>query len=144
MISTLKKRYAMGLAPAGLGFLFLALAGPGLGLELGAVPPPAPYLPGALFSLALAFSLGGPVVVRTLFAHGRRHDSHTPGDLFLAFQTRLILTALPAPYFTLAALVWEIPRFHAAGMLLAALYGLYYQYPSRARIQGDRKIFKVP
>ncbi|MCG8531244.1 MAG: hypothetical protein MI749_11320, partial [Desulfovibrionales bacterium] len=140
MISTLKKRYFMGLAPVGLGGCLLVPAG-----SAGVLPlEVSPIWPRVVFILALASSLGGPVVVRTLFAHSLRHGTHTPKAAFLAFETHLILTAFPAAYLTLVTLVWEFPRFHGAGTLLAALYGLYYQYPSHRRIMADQGIFRVP
>jgi len=43
----------------------------------------------------------------------------------------------------LVAYLLEFPRFYLAGTVLMALYAVYYYYPSKKRIQFERKIFRV-
>jgi hypothetical protein len=47
------------------------------------------------------------------------------------------------PYLALAALAAGRPGFHQTGIFLAVFYALYYGYPSRGRIDFDRRLFRV-
>lgn len=96
-----------------------------------------------LFTLAAITALAGPLFLRTLFAHSVRSYQNVPPPLFLSFQRRLLRISLLTPYMAFAAVAFDFPRFYAAGIVLMALYALYYYYPSARRIAFDRKIFRV-
>jgi hypothetical protein len=44
---------------------------------------------------------------------------------------------------SLIAQILQLPRFHLAGTIIMALYALYYYYPSKRRIDFERRIFRV-
>jgi hypothetical protein len=47
------------------------------------------------------------------------------------------------PYLALPACLFELPKFHFTGTVLMALYAAYYYYPSKKRVDFDRRIFRV-
>ncbi len=102
-----------------------------------------PFWSPILFTLAAVTGIAGPVLVRTLFAHASHHKKQVDPEDFLAFQYRILRVSLITPYLTFIGILFELPRFYAGGMVLIALYALYYSFPSRTRIMFDRKIFRV-
>ena len=51
--------------------------------------------------------------------------------------------ALVTPYLTLAGYWLALPKFYLSGAVLMTLYAGYYFYPSRRRLEFDRRIFRV-
>lgn len=95
------------------------------------------------FILSIALAAAAPVFLRALFAHRIRQAKSVSKAVFFRFQNRLIRTALMTPYLALAVCLMEMPRFYQAGIVLATLYALYYSYPSKRRIDFDRRVFRV-
>lgn len=95
------------------------------------------------FCISLTGAMAGPVVVRVAFAHGVKGKARVGETAFFRFRRRLIHVAMIGPYLALVALVPDFPGFHGLGILLAAFYAIYYGYPSRARIDFDRRLFRV-
>ena len=142
MADELRKTYFMLLMPAVVGFivLFCIRSFHLFDLELikfhGVFAPP-------LFILSVIFAIGLPIFFRSLFAHKVRDQKNvSEGDL-LQFEQTFLYIALITPYVTLAAFLFEIPRFYCAGTVIMALYAVYYYYPSERRIQFERRIFRV-
>ncbi len=117
MPGPLKKTYWMVLAPAG-ALLLLAGLGPSAALPL-------------------------PVFWRTLFAHRIQHQQAVSEPVWIQFERRLIVIALVSAYLLIPAVWWAFDDFYFLGMALMALYAGYYFYPSRRRIQFDRRLFRV-
>jgi len=142
MIKDLKKRYFMLLSPALLGF-FLTGTAKGAGWIF-----PCPFGRSLLFSkllfvLAALTAMAGPVLVRTVFAHGVRNNKQVDPEVFLKFEMRLLYIVLTTPWFALAAYGCDFEKFYTAGIVLMALYAAYYYYPSEKRINFDKRIFRV-
>lgn len=142
MSAELKQVYYRRLLPA-LVAIALAAAARTTGLA-GMVPPAATKAVGAgLFAAAIAAAVGLPIWIRAVFAD-RVGQSRGVGEAdFARFQRHLITTALVAPYLAAIALTLNLPSFYQAGSFLAALYAMYYHYPSERRIGFDRRLFRV-
>jgi len=95
------------------------------------------------FILAVVFAIGLPVFMRSLFAHKMRDRTHVSREELIKLERTLIYISLVTPYLTLIGYLLEFPRFYFTGTVLTALYALYYYYPSKKRIQFDRRIFRV-
>ena len=91
----------------------------------------------------MVFAVALPIFFRTLFAHKIRHQKSTSEAELIKFERNFLYIALVAPYLMLVAYLLEFPRFYLAGTVLMALYAVYYYYPSKKRIQFERKIFRV-
>ncbi len=96
-----------------------------------------------LFVVAMIFAVAMPILLRTLFANRWRAEKHTPARAFYLLQCRLLFVSLAAVYLLPLICIVRIPPFYQGGIILAALYGVYYHYPSRRRIAFDQRIFRV-
>jgi hypothetical protein len=96
-----------------------------------------------LFAASIAAAVGLPIWIRTAFANRMRRSRGVGEADFARFQRHLIATALVAPYLAAAALALSLPSFYQAGSFLAALYAMYYHYPSEQRVGFDRRLFRV-
>ena len=96
-----------------------------------------------LFVAAVVLAVAVPVFLRASFAHRVRTLRRVSGEDFYLLQRRQIGTALTATYLIPVACLVELPAFYQAGIVLAALYAAYYQFPSARRIAFDRRIFRV-
>lgn len=96
-----------------------------------------------LFLAAIVLAVAAPVALRTHFAHRMRKARHTPPVDFDRLQRRLIRFTLGAVYLVPIVCLVDLPVFYHAGVVLAALYAVYYQFPSDRRIDFDRRIFRV-
>ena len=142
MASKLKQGYYRQLLPA-LAAIGLAAAARSGGLLATASPANARTVGIGLFVLAIAFAAALPVFIRATFAHRVRLDRGVEEAAFIRFQQRLVRAALMTPYLVPACMLMGLPRFYQAGIVLAALYALYYHYPSEQRIGFDRRLFRV-
>ena len=143
MVSHLKKRYVMLLAPAGGAFTLLFIlhhtASPLLqkGIDVPPVVSALVFVTAAMTALAL------PIALRTLFAARATRQECMDAGRFLKFQCTLLGTAMVTPYLGVAALALGIQKFYASATLLMGLYAVYYYFPSRRRIDFDRRIFRI-
>jgi len=142
MASKLKRTYLNLLIPAIAGFIIVLFI-----RQFNMVHPGLYHVPMALapiiFVLSVVFAVALPIFYRTLFANKIRHQTNTSETDWLKFEQNLIRIALVTPYLTLSAYFFQVPEFHLAGSTLAALYAVYYFYPSEKRIAFERRIFKV-
>lgn len=141
MTATLKKWFAIMLAPALSGIVGVWLLKRFGMINPGGLPGPA-WAPG-LFILSVVTAGAAPILVRSLFAHRMRHHRHISKDKFLKFQRIQLSVAMATPYLALAAYAFAIPGFYLGGTVLAMLYALYYHYPSSQRLVFDQRIFRV-
>ncbi|MCD4721982.1 MAG: hypothetical protein K8S13_19285 [Desulfobacula sp.] len=142
MHTILKRQYVLIILPA-VG-LFLAF---GLARALNFIRPGQFIIPSVLHSILFILSavtaIAGPLFFRTLFAHSMRKQKQVPAKEFLSFQRKILWISQITPYYAFAAVLCDFPRFYAAAIVLMALYAVYYYFPSRKRINFDRKIFRV-
>ena len=112
--------------------------------ELPQVMPELPAaVPAAVFILAVAMTVALPVFLRASFAAGLRgRESTTAADYYL-YQLRLLVCVCSTPYLAAVASLLMFPEFLHVGIVLATLYGCYFQYPSHKRIEAEKRMFRV-
>jgi len=137
-----KQAFYRRLLPA-LVVLAAAAAARGWGVVVPLSPTAARTAGIVLFAGAVLFAVGLPVWIRAAFANRVRMQHRVGETDFTGFQSRLITAALVAPYLAAAAVALPLDAFYQAGTVLAALYAVYYQYPSQRRIAFDRRLFRV-
>jgi hypothetical protein len=96
-----------------------------------------------IFIISVCFAVAFPILYRTVFANNRRHQKNTTEEDWLKFERNLLYIAMTTPYVALVGQISQLPRFHMAGTILMALYAVYYYYPSKKRIDYERRIFRV-
>lgn len=142
MDADLRRTYFLLLLPAIFGLLLAFLFQYLNVSEPGGFQPPVIVAP-LLFVLCGVFALALPIFYRAHFANRMRSRQSTPEAEWFRFERNLIFITLVTPYITLVAQALQLPRFHLAGTILMTLYALYYYYPSRRRLDFDRRIFRV-
>ncbi len=138
----LKRRYITLLLPASAGFLLLPAVQALIGVGFRAPEFPT-ALSAAVFVASVCTAVALPILYRTLFANLRRSKTHTSEWQWLKFERGLLYIAMATPYVSLIALMLELQRFHLAGTLIMSFYAVYYYYPSKRRLDYDRRIFRV-
>lgn len=142
MVDKLRRTYFTLLTPAVVGFIVIS-AGKKFNLvEFGHITSLEIFAP-LVFVLSVIFAIAWPIFFRTLFAHKNRHQKSIPEVDLIKFERNFLYIALVTPYLTLAAYLLEFPSFYLAGTVLMALYAVYYYYPSKKRIQFEKRIFRV-
>jgi len=139
--AALARRYALLLAPAAAllagWWAYRTLAG-----------PPAPFRPDVFGPLAFAgaiiLALGLPIWLRGRFVRRVAADRSVDAGTFLAFEKGVMAVVLGSAYFAALAYICTASLFHFGGAFLAALYGAYYYYPTRARVAAEARLFRVP
>ena len=138
----LKKRYFSLLLPSAAGFALLYLSKmtdflPTPVLRLHALVPSITFILAALFAVAL------PILYRSYFAHNHRHRIRVSARELTNLESRTIALVMAAPYLALFAYAVNLPRFHLCGIILMALYAVYYFYPSRKRLNQQKRIYRI-
>ena len=133
MIHDLKRTYFTLLLPAVAGFI-LILVLQYFQLVDWNIPRVPSVIPAIIFM---------PILYRTLFASKRRHQTRTDENDWKKFERNLLYIAMATPYIGLIAQILRLPRFHMAGTIIMALYAVYYYYPSKKRIEFERRVFRV-
>ena len=143
MQARLKRVYLRWLLPplaAAAALLLLEQVHPALASAwAGRIEAALPWLFGASAALAVA----GPVMVRAVFAHGVQNRRRVPAAAYYRFRLRLVYAAVSVPYLALWVVGTGSAGFFRSGIWLAALYAVYYGYPSRQRVDFDRRLFRV-
>jgi len=142
MVDKLRRTYFTLLIPAIVGFIAISAAKKFNLVEFGYITSLELIAP-LVFVLSVVFAIAWPIFFRTLFAHKIRHQKSIPEVDLIKFERHFLYIALVTPYLTLAAYLLEFPSFYLAGTVLTALYAVYYYYPSKKRIQFERRIFRV-
>ncbi len=142
MNSKLKRTYFIILFPAILGFISIFFCQQFGLININLADIPTGMAP-IILVLSVVFAVALPIFYRTLFANKIRHQTKTSETKWLKFEQNLIRIALVTPYLTLSAYFLRLSEFHLAGSTLAALYSVYYFYPSEKRIAFERRIFRV-
>jgi hypothetical protein len=62
---------------------------------------------------------------------------------FYDYERIIILVISVTPYLALIAALLKLPDFYFGGSSLAAIYAMYYHFPSEKKINLDKKIFRV-
>ena len=142
MTHDLKRTYFTLLLPAVAGFILIFILQHFhlVNFNISQIPP---VLYPIIFIASVCFAVALPIFYRTVFANKRRHQTHTAEEEWLKFERNLLYIAMATPYITLIAQILKLPRFHLGGTIIMALYAVYYFYPSKKRIDYERRIFRV-
>ena len=125
-----------------MGFIVISIVKKFSLLEVGQIAFQEIFAP-LVFILSVVFAIAWPIFFRTLFAHKIRQKKRISEVDLIKFERSFLYIALVTPYLTLIAYLLEFPRFYLVGTVLMALYAVYYYYPSKKRIQFERRIFRV-
>ncbi len=142
MAHDLKRTYFTLLLPALAGFILIFVLRH-FQLVSFNIPQIPPILYPIIFIASACFAVALPVFYRTVFANKRRHQTRTAEEDWLKFEQNLLYIAMPTPYVALIAQILQLPRFHLGGTIIMALYAVYYYYPSKRRIEFERRVFRV-
>ncbi len=107
------------------------------------IPTIPSVIPAIFFITSVCFAVALPIFYRTVFANKRRQQTHTAEEDWLKFERNLLSIAMTTPYVSLIAQILQLPRFQLAGTIIMALYAAYYYYPSKRRLDFERRIFRV-
>jgi len=142
MTHDLKRTYFTLLLPAVAGFILIFILQHFhlVNFNISQIPP---VLYPIIFIASVCFAVALPIFYRTVFANKRRDQTHTAEEEWLKFERNLLYIAMTTPYVSLIAQVLQLPRFHLAAVIIMALYAVYYYYPSKKRIEYERRIFRV-
>ena len=138
----LKRTYFILLLPAVAGFIAVFVI-QYFHLADWNIPHIATLLPPLIFIVSACLAVALPIFYRTVFANKRRHQTHTVEEDWLKFERNLLYIAMATPYVALIAQILKLPRFHLGGTIIMALYAVYYYYPSKKRIDYERRLFRV-
>ena len=142
MVDKLRKTYFTLLIPAIAGFIAVSDVKKFSLMEFGHIKYQEIFAP-LVFVLSVVFAIAWPIFFRTLFAHKNRHQKSISELDLIKFERNFLYIVLVTPYLMLTAYLLEFPRFYLAGTVLMTLYAVYYYYPSKKRVQFERRIFKV-
>nr|WP_319493368.1 hypothetical protein [uncultured Desulfobacter sp.] len=144
LISSLKRLYWLMTGPALIIFACLFMVSHWGGqVDESAIRHLPGIWHGILFTGAAVTAIAGPLMMRITFSHTVRQETCVQIQPFLTFQRRLIVLSGITPYLGLFAVWGGLSQFHAGGIILMALYGVYYYFPSEKRIDHDIKVFRV-
>ncbi len=143
MAARLRGLYWTLLGPAGVVFAVL------YGVAKLELVDPRPFtsanrwLGPVLLTLAAGCGVAAPILLRTLFVRGVRDSAGVAPARLEAFERRLLVVALVAPYAAVAAAFLQVPTVFFGGAVLSAFYAAYYLYPSERRIAHERRLFRA-
>ena len=138
----LKKHYLFLLLPAAIGFA-LVCGAKVLGYYLVPEFQVHALVPALVFILAGVFAIALPIFYRSYFAHIHRHRIQVSAKELVRMELHTIALIMTAPYLALLAYGLNLPRFHLCGTILIALYGVYYFYPSKKRMDFQKKLYRI-
>jgi hypothetical protein len=95
------------------------------------------------FILAGIFGIAFPIFYRTLFISKLKDIRTITIEEFIRFEKRLIIISMITPYFIIMPIIFNFPNFYFGGIILFSLYAVYYFYPSKARIDFEKRIFRI-
>jgi len=143
MTKDLKRTYFTLLIPA---VLLLSMSYGAKRIDLISTPGSQTFptfIAPCFFVLSVLSAVALPIFIRSLFAHTMRKERTIPEAALIQFEKKLIIISLLTPYFIIPAYLLEFPYFYFTSIVLMALYALYYFYPSKKRVQFERRLFRV-
>ncbi len=96
-----------------------------------------------VFVLAIATGVALPIFLRAYFFGKVKQKRYLTSVEFLTLQKKILYVISVTPYLALLAGYLNFETFYFAGTVLAAIYAVYYHYPSNKKIQFDKKVFMV-
>jgi len=97
----------------------------------------------SVFVLAVGFSLAFPVLYRMLFINKIKDRKYLPASVFLQYQKNSLLLVMVSPYLAVISALFRFSSFYFFAVILFALYGCYYYFPSQKKIDFEKRMFRV-
>ncbi len=113
------------------------------GLWEGSNTLPSRFFMTAVFVAAITFGVAIPIFYRAAFFGKVKEKRYTTEEEFFSFQKRMLFIISVTPYLALVAAYSGFEAFYYGGTVIAALYAIYYHYPSERKINFDKKVFMV-
>jgi hypothetical protein len=96
-----------------------------------------------LLVLTVFLSVALPILMRTLFHDRAAKSQHVEYLQYERFQVRQMAVTLAGAVFAGLAYLLVVPNFHLYASVLMALYGVYSVLPSRRKLAGEMKYYKI-
>ncbi len=142
MIKKLQKKYfVLILPPVLLAFVVYFLQQSKLWEGVHAAPSRS--LPIILFILAIAVGVAIPIFLRVYFFSKLKEKKFSTEEEFVKYEESIIKVIAISPYLAFVSALLNMDPFYFGGIVLAAIYAMYYHYPSEKKINFDKKIFRV-
>ncbi len=84
-----------------------------------------------------------PVWYKILLLKKFRNDKKINFETFAGYQFRIIVTIAFSVYWIFPAFLYQLDEMPMVIVGFFILYGLYYYYPSKKKIDAEKKLFKV-
>ncbi len=141
MRRNLQKFYFIMILPAVTGYVLLYVLE-----QLGMAPERWPIPP--IGSGILVFSAGFlavvlPVWFKIIFVRRVRHRKKITAAEFIRYQKIILFCAELSLYVVLMAERFEVPRMPMMLIVLCGFYAAYYFFPSRRRLEFEKKLFRA-
>ncbi len=142
MEKTLQRTYFALVIPA-IVLSALLFAAQHFGLWEGSKELPSRFFMIFIFVLAIATGVALPIFLRALFFGKAKEKGFTTLEEFFEYQKRNLFVIGITPYLAFIAAYAGFDAFYFGGTALAAIYAIYYHFPSRKKIIFDKKVFMV-
>ena len=96
-----------------------------------------------LLILTVSLSVALPILMRTIFHDRSARRGEVDFRGYERFQIRQMAVAVSGTVFAALAYLFLVPKFHLYTTVLAGLYGIYSVLPSRKKISGEMKYYKI-
>ncbi len=142
MVKKLQEKYFVLVSPpvilAMLVYLFQQLK-----IWEGVQATPSRYFPIVIFVLAITVGVAIPIYLRVYSFSKLKEKKTYSEEEFFNYEERIIYVISITPYLAFVAALLNIPSFYFGGTVLAAIYAMYYHFPSEKKINFDKKVFHV-
>ena len=84
-----------------------------------------------------------PVWYKIILIRKLRNKQKISIQNFVSMQFRIVITVSFSLYWIFPAYLYQLPEMPMVITAFFVLYGLYYYFPSKKRIDTEKKIFKI-
>lgn len=84
-----------------------------------------------------------PVWYKILLFKKFRNDKKINFETFAGYQYRIIITVTFSIYWIFPAYLYQLEEMPLVIIGFFILYGLYYYYPTKKKIDAEKKLFKI-
>ncbi len=95
------------------------------------------------FIVAISTGVAIPIFLRVYFFSLLKEKKSFSPEEFIKYQKTIIKVASVTVYLAFVSALLKMETFYFGGTVLAAIYAIYYHYPSEKKVKFDSKIFKV-
>lgn len=140
MQKDLEKHYLRLVVPAAVLTALAAVAVYWFGFCLAPVPA---WVGVAFIAASALIGLIAPLWYKLAFVGKMKNQTQTSPHDFFAFEKNFLNLALAALYLPPAAILLNLAQWGIYTVVLIALYDAYFFFPSKKRIDFEKKIFRV-